>query len=106
MLLSEIPPQEQTSAFLGFGVVSHNPQPALALVSRCFELADEIMGAGCEGLGRDGKTDPALLVASPRSMSSTSAILAGTLAEYASVAAVGARCSDAQATMAASSRSR
>ena len=63
MLLSEIPPQEQTSAFLGLGVVSHNPQPALALVSRCFELADEIMGASCEGLGRDRKTDPALLVA-------------------------------------------
>src|SRR5262249_36397221 len=42
LLLSEVPPEEQAWAFLGLGVVSDGPQPALTLVMKCLELRHEI----------------------------------------------------------------
>src|SRR5215467_9697039 len=50
MLLPEIPPEVDASAFLGLGVVGDGAQPALTLVAKCLELDDEIAGANCESL--------------------------------------------------------
>ena len=50
LLLSEVPPGEH--AFLGLGVISDSPQPALTLVTKCPELRHEIAGASSEDLER------------------------------------------------------
>jgi len=50
VLLSEVPPEEDASAFLGLGVIGDGPKPALTLVTKCLELRHEIAGASSEDL--------------------------------------------------------
>jgi len=52
LLFSEVPPEEHASAFLGLSIIGDGPDPALALVTKCLELCDEITGASLEDLGR------------------------------------------------------
>jgi hypothetical protein len=63
VLLSEVPPDEHASAFLGLSVVGDGSKPALTLVTKCLELRHEIAGAGSEHLERYHDDDAALLVA-------------------------------------------
>lgn len=63
MLLSEITPEEHTSAFLGLSVISNGPKPALTFVPKCLELRYEIACAGSEGFERRRDDDAALLIA-------------------------------------------
>jgi hypothetical protein len=45
---SEVPPKEYASAFLGMSIIGDGPDPPLALVAKCLEPCDEIVGAGFE----------------------------------------------------------
>jgi hypothetical protein len=63
MLLSEVPPEEHASAFLGLGVIRDGPEPPLILATKSHELRDEITGASLEGLERRRDNDAALLIA-------------------------------------------
>ncbi len=66
VLLSEIPPEEHASAFLGLGVIGDGPKPALILVTKCLELGHEIAGVSSEDLRRYHDGDAALLIALDR----------------------------------------
>ena len=63
LLLSEVPPEEHASAFLGLRVTGDGPKPALTLVAKCLELRHEIAGASSEDLDRNHNVDPAFLIA-------------------------------------------
>lgn len=63
VLLSEISPEEDASAFLGLGVISDGPKPVLALVSSSLELREEIAGASPKSLKRNRNIDTALRIA-------------------------------------------
>jgi hypothetical protein len=62
-LLSEVPPEEHASAFLGLGVIGDSPKPALTLVTKCLELRHEIAGTNSEGRGRYHNDYAAFLIA-------------------------------------------
>ncbi len=62
-LLSEVPPEEHASAFLGLGVIGDGRKPALTLVTKCLELRHEIAGASSEDLERYHDDDTAVLIA-------------------------------------------
>jgi len=63
VLLSEVPPQEHASAFLGLGVVGDGPKPALTLITKGLEFRHEIAGAGPESVERYHNDDATLLIA-------------------------------------------
>jgi hypothetical protein len=63
LVLSEVPPEEHASAFLGLGVVGDGRKPALPLVTKCLELRHEIAGASSEDLERYHNDDAVLLIA-------------------------------------------
>jgi hypothetical protein len=57
MLLSEIPPDKHASALIGLRVMGDKLKPTLTLVTECFELSYQVVGASCEVLERyDGDT--------------------------------------------------
>jgi hypothetical protein len=63
MILAEISPEKDASAFLGLGVIGNGSQPALTLVAECLELRHEVAGAVAKALKRYRDADAALLIA-------------------------------------------
>jgi hypothetical protein len=62
MVLTEIPPDEYASAFLGVGIVGNQAKTPFALVAEGLEFRHEIADAGLERLRRHGDCDVAVLI--------------------------------------------